>query len=479
MVIVTSLSCNHENADNQLAAIESWNKITSDVYSLNSKKEADVLREMYPENIIFITTHHTVEHIVGRPLVSINAVLDFARGVGEDLLLLNSDIILKELPELKDDGLTIFSRYDYIDNFDDAKKFENGFDVFYIPKKFLNIFPSSIDALGNPWWDYSLPLTAIRKGVPLYYPTGRFAFHKLHNTQYSIEEWTYLAEYFNWQFKIKPMTTPDAGKIATNTLAQIKINLNRNLPKANKGDIDIFYKTYHKDFKLLYYSLQSLKKNVIGYNKIIVLVPDEEKSLFRGNDLPDRTEIHYVKEYGNKYLFQQVCKMNAHKYCDAEFILFSDSDCIFTYPIDLRDFVKDGKPEILFTDYAQIEDAQIWKDPTESVMGEEVKFEYMRRNCLVYHRTTLENINKWQPKLEVIMMGAELFSEFNFLGAWAYRYERDKYNFINTDEWQYKPPKAEQLWSHFDKEGSEVHVEEYDRALSTINKALDLNLTEL
>jgi len=242
--------------------------------------------------------------------------------------------------------------------------------------------------------------------------------------------------------------------------------------------IDIFYKTYNRDFWLMQLSLKTITKNVTGYNNIIILVPENEKELFDTRGMPERTLIHYIGEYGSTYLYQQVCKLQAYKYCDAEYILFCDSDCMWDHPIDLQEFVKDDKPEILFTDYNKVDQAICWKAPTEKMIGESVEWEYMRRNCLIYHRSTLENINKWKPDLEKIVMGSQSFSEFNLIGAWANKFEKERYTWINTDDWTYVEPKATQVWSHASKEPgvSETHLREYIRTLETVIKSFCIKI---
>lgn len=212
--------------------------------------------------------------------------------------------------------------------------------------------------------------------------------------------------------------------------------------------IDVFYKTYHQDKKWLEYSLRSLTKFVTGYNNIIILIPIRDKRYFESIVLPERATIQYVKEYGNGYLFQQVCKIQAHKYTDAEYILFADSDLIFDHPINLQDFIADGNPEILYTSYDKVGDAICWKEPTESFIKEPQEFEWMRRNALIYHRSTLEAIEKYEPNLEYIIMTSQRFSEYNAIGAYAWKYEREKYKFVNTDIWEYTRPKAVQYHSY-------------------------------
>lgn len=487
MMIITSLSPKHSNAKQQQAAINSWQRY-GQCYSLNSKSEMADLKNEY-SGIIFLETSRTTEALFGKPRVCVNAMIDIAKMYDEDLILINSDIILGEdLPEFKQDGISCLSRYDYNDDMAVYEKFESGFDVFFIPKKFLNIFPPSIFALGMAWWDYFLPYIAMNKNIPVHYFEKAYAFHKRHEVQYSLNEWVFVGNYFASYFKIKQYDIGVIGNVATNSLNKIRSNFgNKNVQMEIKSEekreysCDIFYKTYEKDFKLLYYSLKSVIKNVAGYNRVIIIVPESEKDKFlkAGMELPPRTLIVYINEYGSGYLFQQVCKINAHKYSNADFILFADSDCIFNRQINLLDYIRDGKPEILYTDYNQLPDAKIWQEPTEKILGDKVDWEFMRRNCLVYHRATLINLHKWKPNLESIIMGSHRFSEFNLIGSYAYKYERNQYKWTNTDDWEYKPPKAEQLWSYFDKNGSDVHRKEYLRALYTINSALDLSLTEI
>lgn len=242
----------------------------------------------------------------------------------------------------------------------------------------------------------------------------------------------------------------------------------------------IFIKSYQKDFKLLYYAIMSINKFVSGNYDVILMIDS-------GHDLPknitdiltDKYKVLYVDKVGNGYLHQQYCKITAHTVTSSEYIMFSDSDCIFDHPINVDDFIKDGKPEILYTSWDKVGDAICWKDCTSDFIRQESPYEFMRRNCLIYHRSTLEAISNFDVGLRYRIMKCERFSEFNAIGAYAWFYERDKYNFINTDEWEYTPPKGTQLWSLAEKEGNETHRKEYQRSIDTINKVFDLNITEI
>jgi hypothetical protein len=218
MIIITSLSPGHSNKDNQINAIESW-KPYGECYSMNNNSEISQLQQLFSD-INFIQTERTIQQLIGKPLVNVNAMIDYANEIGQDLFLINSDIILTGLPELKQDGITIFSRYDYSDSFEDAKMFIYGFDAFYIPNKFLSVFPPSIYALGAAWWDLCLPYRCILNNVPIYYPKEKYAYHKLHPTQYDLDEWNYLSEFFKWEFKMDKKL--NGGQVATLIMNKIK-----------------------------------------------------------------------------------------------------------------------------------------------------------------------------------------------------------------------------------------------------------------
>lgn len=219
MVFITSLSPGHSNSDNQVHSLESW-KPYGKIYSLNTPIEIEQIRLIYQNSVTFIPTEKTIKHIVKKDLVTINALIDFGITIGEDVVLINSDILIDKLPEFKQDGMTILSRYDYTDHFGDAKIFNSGFDLFHIPKKFLNVFPHSIYALGLSWWDYSIVLRFFERNIPVYWPQEKYIYHKLHPTQYSIEEWLYVGDIFRIEFKVEKHY--NTGQVATKYLNEIK-----------------------------------------------------------------------------------------------------------------------------------------------------------------------------------------------------------------------------------------------------------------
>lgn len=213
---------------------------------------------------------------------------------------------------------------------------------------------------------------------------------------------------------------------------------------------DIFIRTYKDDLPWLVYCLQSISKFCTGFRDVIIVVPEPHKPLLDGFNLT-KEKVFTCKEYKNDYLGQQVTKLTANHYSDADFKLFMDADTLFIIPTKPEDFIINEKPFILKTHYSKVGTGIIWKDVTEVTIGHAVEFEYMRRHPMCYHRSTFsdfaDHIMKLHGKtVEEYVMSREKFSEFNSLGAFAELYNNDKYEFRNTDD-GLPPLHVRQFWS--------------------------------
>lgn len=216
---------------------------------------------------------------------------------------------------------------------------------------------------------------------------------------------------------------------------------------------DIFIKTYGGDFEWLKYCLRSIQKFCTGFNEIILVCDEADKGGLEEFGLT-RERVEYVPLEFNGYLFQQWIKLNAHSYSESDYILFVDSDCVFTKPTTPNDFIKSGKPMILKTPYETIPEVRFWKELTELTLKEKVEFEYMRRLPLLYRRDTLENCQKHVNELHeggikyfISQRPAHEFTEFNLIGAYAEKYEGDKYKFIDTTKNELPETHIHQAWS--------------------------------
>lgn len=207
MIACTSISPTHINKDIQRVAIASWLGLGMKVYSFNCKKEVDILKDQYPD-VTFIETKRTMELTYGKPLTSINGVLDWCKDQQEnDFCLINSDIeinsdkaTISRIKTQMSESIVLANRIDYKDNHDTtASPYLRGIDIFFINKKWMPFYPQSMHCFGMTFWDYFIPYVAIKNGIDVVFIDQKIAFHKAHEAQYSHDNWLKSGRFFLWE----------------------------------------------------------------------------------------------------------------------------------------------------------------------------------------------------------------------------------------------------------------------------------------
>jgi hypothetical protein len=197
MIALTSIAPKHINEDIQEIAINSWIDLGLNIYSFNGKEEIEFLQSKFPQ-VNFIEVE-----LFNRKC-KIDSLLDFARESSEkEFCIINSDIILFDtlgyLPKIKNvlpSASVIAKRRDFTNNVNQNRLFLDGIDVFFIHSNYLHIFPKTNFVLGECWHDYQTPYAIIQNNIPLYMITDKFAYHRMHNTQYSTELWKSYGRHF-------------------------------------------------------------------------------------------------------------------------------------------------------------------------------------------------------------------------------------------------------------------------------------------
>lgn len=208
--------------------------------------------------------------------------------------------------------------------------------------------------------------------------------------------------------------------------------------------IDIFIKTYHKDFIWLEYCLASIRKFATGFRKIIIISDDDGHKIPAHfvKDLP--VSIYYKKlptsrpsnsANGIGYMWQQIIKLNWHIYTDADAVLILDSDWMLTTPTKPEDFMIDGKFTWGFRDWENAGRAICWKEPTEFLIKQPVDYEAMCISGFVLLRDTtiaftnhMCSIHDVKTIWEIILKyNLSTFSEFNLFGTFIEKYDRKEY----------------------------------------------------
>jgi hypothetical protein len=210
---------------------------------------------------------------------------------------------------------------------------------------------------------------------------------------------------------------------------------------------DLVIRTYSGDFDWLNHCLESCKKRAKGFANIKLLVDDRDASLF-GYDFP--YDVHSTGPTWSDGYIQQMCdKLYADLYSNADYIVHTDSDCVFIRDISPEDLMEDGKPVWLMHPFGS--DPNPWPPIVHKALGFSSPLSFMRRHPFMIprgiyarfrawmaerHGTSLANYIKSQPYRE--------FIEYESLGCWCYEFARDEFVWKEQDEF---PVFVKQYWS--------------------------------
>jgi hypothetical protein len=208
---------------------------------------------------------------------------------------------------------------------------------------------------------------------------------------------------------------------------------------------DIFIKTCEYDAAYHKYCLQSIEKYTSGFRQTVVV----------------------EGEHPRGYLHQQVIKMHAYEYTDADFICITDSDTLFCRQVTPETYMVDGKPLWLHTpwtdDMRACKGLSTWAQVMRDFLGEEPPSEFMRRQPFFIPRWLLQEIaeycqGKFGMSLKDYIMSIDAFSEYNIIGFYAWLYHHDKFQWIDTSVDPLPQETVVQFWSHDPIEKNIPHI---------------------
>ena len=199
--------------------------------------------------------------------------------------------------------------------------------------------------------------------------------------------------------------------------------------------VDIYIRTYIKDFDILRYCLLSIKKYLSDYRKIIVNVRSKELALLTESlsDLEFFNEITFVgsHDYDDSidYCGQQICKLEADLYTDADYVLFVDCDCIYSDYTSVYNYFNNetGKLYLLKCEWEKIPSTNFWKNCLIE-LDLLTDYELMRRLPQMYPVYVFKNIRAYienkcgKRYIEGILdiFHKCEFSEFNTIGSYIF-----------------------------------------------------------
>jgi hypothetical protein len=101
--------------------------------------------------------------------------------------------------------------------------------------------------------------------------------------------------------------------------------------------VDILIRSYYRDAPWLALALQSIETFVSGFRQVVVVLPAASA---RRVDLPavaraGGVRVHTCEDFADDYVGQQITKLHADRYSDADVVTVVDSDEVFVAPCDL------------------------------------------------------------------------------------------------------------------------------------------------
>lgn len=182
------------NFEAQNEALLSWSKYY-DVYSVNLLEEIEVAKDKFPY-VKFIETDDIFIYDK-KKLVKLNAILNSMKKVeSKKFAIVNSDIILKrDIPtKFLTADLTIGTRWE-LDDVNKPYPFNNGYDLFIFNKDIIDFFINDNYVIGMPWWDFWIPLIAIKAQLSVNHIKNEIIYHRTHQTNYDPDVWIKFGEY--------------------------------------------------------------------------------------------------------------------------------------------------------------------------------------------------------------------------------------------------------------------------------------------
>ena len=218
---------------------------------------------------------------------------------------------------------------------------------------------------------------------------------------------------------------------------------------------DLLIRSYWKDLAWLELCLASIRRFCRGFRRVILVLPGSSRPWWRRSAIGEaELQLVFCGEYGDDYLGQQVTKLKADHYSDADFICHVDADCIFTRPCTPAHLIVAGRPRVVVRGEAAADRHWPWREPTERFLGWPVRDDFMQQPPFVFPRWLYRelrefSINTHHLDLEtyVLSQPPRGFSEFNVLAAYAFRYHHDGFLWLDQQRRQLDPPVCRWYWS--------------------------------
>lgn len=228
--------------------------------------------------------------------------------------------------------------------------------------------------------------------------------------------------------------------------------------------IDIVIRSYHRDVSWLSLVLRSIELFVTGHRRVIVVAPRSSHPRMNPPAL-DGASLLECPDYRNDYLGQQVTKLHADQYTDADIILHVDSDQIFVAACDLsqRLFHRD-RLRMTYDPTGRRPARDGWRRCVEGFFGRPVEWDLATSLPLavprhVYAALRGECLSKHQVSITQYAHAARVdhFSETALLRGYVALHEHHRYEWVDASK-DALVPECRTFWSRAETTTDVMHV---------------------
>lgn len=215
--------------------------------------------------------------------------------------------------------------------------------------------------------------------------------------------------------------------------------------------VSVYIRTYKRDVEWLDFCLQSIEKNLVGWDEIVVGIPKGQEHHLRYLKNIKIVLEPYFKE---DYIGQQVSKLLSHRHTKGTYTLIVDSDLIFLPGANISDYLDGDCPIIGIKSIPPLQNkfSGTYTPPIVKLFKQSAPYTYMvdSHAARLYRRNTLESFERHFPHIESFAREQPRrrgFSEFEFLGFYIHLYESKNYCLLDLDKEKPKIHHTRQFWN--------------------------------
>lgn len=222
-------------------------------------------------------------------------------------------------------------------------------------------------------------------------------------------------------------------------------------------DITFFVRTYRGDVCWLDNLLSSIRYFASG-SSVVICVERQDEEYIRPY-LDKNITVVLEESFCPGTIQQKYSKLTADLHCNTNYVIYLDSDTALVKPFEIDDWFFSGKPCLEYTSYADINNwfkehnikggtPEIWRRGVSNAVGYPVGYDFSRRIEKVYKLDWLKEMRGHIERVHSVSFKEFMarqkgkqnkddaddvyFSDFNFMGAYLWRYQRGAVFWLNT-----------------------------------------------